>query len=302
MNKIIYYIFYVFSLLPLWILYGVGDFAFLILYYIIGYRRKIVWTNLKNSFPGKSYSELKKVEKKFYRNFAHTWMETIKFISISEKQLGKMFSADYGLLYELFDTYPRATMLTGHFMNWEYYPICMPLNQPYPFIAVYMNITNPAINYMFLKIRSRFGSAMLRAGRMGAEMMPWRNKQYMIGLGADQSPVDVQNAGWINFLNQPTAFTMGPEKNARIAKGPVIMSWIEKRRTGRYTVHFELLFEHAELTSKYDIIKSYVKKLEYYIHKQPENYLWSHRRWKHQWKKEYEYLWIGEPSLHDSMV
>ena len=293
MSKIFYGFFYLLSLLPLFILYGIADFFFLILYYIVGYRKEVVMKNLTIAFPEKTDAERKEICRKFFRNFMHTWIETIKFISASERLLNKMIIGDYHLLYELQDRkHQRITLLSAHIMNWEAYNFCMPLHQPYPFLGVYMHITNKPMNDLFLKLRTRVGSNLLRAGEMRTEMMPWRNKEYIIGLAADQNPGHPTSAVWLNYFGRPTAFVTGPEKNARMGETPVIMSWLEKKGIGKYEVHFELLFENPEGLDKYEITRAYVKKLEQIITAQPENYLWTHKRWKHDWKAEYKNLWV----------
>jgi len=300
MSKILFGFFYLLSLLPLFILYGIADFFFLILYYVVGYRKDVVMKNLAIAFPEKTIAERKAISRKFFRNFMHTWIETIKLVSISTKKLDNLISGNYDLLYQLHDKkHEHITLLTGHFMNWEIYNFCMPPHQPYPFLGVYMHITNKPLNDFFLKLRSRAGSNLLRAGEMRTEMMPWRNKEYIIGLAADQNPGHPTNAVWLNYFNRPTAFVTGPEKNARMGKTPVVMSWIEKQRTGKYTMCFELLFESPEGLTGYEITRAFVKKLEQVIRARPDNYLWTHKRWKHEWKEEYRSLWVDtdEPKI-----
>ncbi|MES2776666.1 MAG: lysophospholipid acyltransferase family protein [Bacteroidota bacterium] len=297
MSKVLYGFFYLLSLLPLFILYGIADFFYLVLYYVVGYRKDVVMKNLAIAFPEKTIAERKAISRKFFRNFMHTWIETIKFISISERQMNRMVTGDYNLLYELHDKkHPRVTLLSGHFMNWELYNFCVPIHQPYPLLAVYMHISNKPMNDLFLKLRKRFGSNLLRAGEMRTEMMPWRNKEYIIGLGADQNPGHPTNAVWLNFFNRPTAFVTGPEKNARMGKTPVVMSYLEKQGIGKYRLCFELLFESPEGLTEYEITRAYVKRLEEIIRLRPDNYLWTHKRWKHSWKEEYKELWVdSEP-------
>ncbi|MEO7310904.1 MAG: lysophospholipid acyltransferase family protein [Chitinophagaceae bacterium] len=293
MSKILYGLFYLLSLLPLFILYGIADIFFLILYYVVGYRKDVVMKNLRIAFPEKTEAERKTISRRFFRNFMHTWIETIKFLSISEKQVNKMISGDYNLFYDLHENKQlRITLLSGHFMNWELNNFCLPQHQPYPLLAVYMHITNKPLNDLFLKLRSRFGSNLLRAGEMRTAMMPWRNKEYIMGLGADQSPGHPTNAVWLNYFGRPTAFVTGPEKNARMSKTPVVMSWIEKKGVGKYQMHFEQLFESPDGLEDYEITRAFAKKLQEIISEQPENYLWTHKRWKHEWKEEYQKLWV----------
>jgi Kdo2-lipid IVA lauroyltransferase/acyltransferase len=300
MGQLLYGFFYALSLLPLFILYGLADIIYLILYYIVGYRKDVVMKNLQIAFPNKTHEQRKTIARKCMRNFSHTWIETIKFMSISEKNAKKMITGDYNLLYELHDKkYPQITLLSGHFMNWELNNFALPQNQPYPFLAIYMALTNKPMDAMFLKLRGRFGSHLLAAQQMRTAMMPWRNKEYIIGLGADQNPGNPTKAAWLNFFDRPTAFVTGPEKNSKANNTPVVMSWIEKKGIGKYQIHFELLYEQVANLPNYEITRRYRTRLQQQITAQPENYLWTHRRWKHEYKDEYKELWIDteEPKM-----
>lgn len=299
-SKLLYALFYLLSLLPMFILYGIADLFYLILFYVVGYRKDVVMNNLRIAFPEKTDAELKGIRRKFFRNFMHTWIETIKFISLSKKGFDRMITADYSVLHELYKKHDRVTMIAGHFMNWELNNFNLPMHQPYPFLAVYMPLSSKPMNDLFLKLRSRLGSNLLRAGEMRTEMMPWRNKRYMIGLGADQTPGNPTSGIWLNFFGRPTPFVTGPEKNARIGKTPVVMSWIVKTGLGRYTMHFELLFEDVADLPPNQIIRTYAKALEGRIRQQPENYLWTHKRWKHAWRPEYADLWVDTAPLPES--
>ena len=292
MSKLLYGFFYVLSLLPMFILYGIGDIIFVIFYYLVGYRKEVVWNNLKIAFPEKTDKELESIRRKCFRNFIHTWIETVKFISISDKQLNKMVTGDFSLIEKLRPTQPRITWLSGHFMNWELFAIYPAKHISYPYLGVYMPLTNKAFDDLFIKIRGRSGVNLLRAGNMRTDMMPWRNKDYVLVLGADQNPPNPNNAVWLNFFGQPTAFVTGPEKNARAGNTAVIFSWMEKTGLGKYVFHVELLCEDPSLLEKNEIQRRYVKRLEEIITLHPDNYLWTHKRWKHSWKKEYENLWI----------
>src|SRR6187200_1809910 len=95
MYYILYGFLYLISLLPFFILYGIADIIFLILFYVIGYRKEVVMSNLKQAFPEKPEAELKKIRRRFFRNFVDNWIETIKLISISKKAFDKRVTSNY---------------------------------------------------------------------------------------------------------------------------------------------------------------------------------------------------------------
>lgn len=293
MGKIIYGFFYLVSLLPLWILYGIGDFIY-VLVLTSGYRKKVVWNNLKTAFPEKADAELKKISRKFYRNFVHTFIETIKFTSISEKQLAKMGVSDFTVINELNKKYPRITCLTGHFMNWEFHALYPIQYMPCVFLGVYMGISNKAFDQILYKIRTRFGSILLRAGHISKEMLPWRDKEYIMGLMADQNPANPKGAVWMYFFGKPTPFVKGPEAFTRLGKTPVFFSWLVKKGLGKYEFNIELICEDPSTLPPNEIQKIYVRKLEEKIRQNPDNYLWTHKRWKFDWQPEYAKLWVDD--------
>jgi Kdo2-lipid IVA lauroyltransferase/acyltransferase len=292
MIRLTYYFFYTLSLLPLWVLYGLADFFYLILFYIVGYRKEVVWKNLKNSFPEKGDAALKLIRRRFYRCFMQNWIETIKLMSISQKSLDKRMTANWDAVEQLYEKHPRIQILLGHCFNWEWGCANASLHQPYLLLPVYLLVSNKAMDELFIKIRSRFGAKPVRAGEMARHLLPFRNTKYMLALLADQSPPGSTNAYWVNFMHQPTAFLKGPERNARAANVPVVYLGIRRLKRGYYHIHTELFCEHPADTKEGELTKRYAQRLEQEIIATPHTYLWSHKRWKIKWDKKYEKGWV----------
>ena len=137
MYQLVYYILYLFSLLPWGIIYGISDFLYLIIYRIFGYRKKVVMDNLKTAFPEKTENERKKIANEMYHRLIDTFLETIKLISISEKELNERFICNYEVINYLFQTGQNVQIHGGHFFNWEYLNLAYCANVNYPFIGVY---------------------------------------------------------------------------------------------------------------------------------------------------------------------
>jgi KDO2-lipid IV(A) lauroyltransferase len=294
MYYIVFGFLYIVSLLPFFILYGIADLTFVILYLIIGYRKEVVMKNLRNAFPEKEEKELKLIARKFYRNFIDNWIETIKLLSISKKALNKKVTGNPGVFDELYKTGKAVQLNLGHFFNWEIMTLHAGINQPYTFLTVYFPQTTPVMNKLFLHLRGRWGNPQLPSTDMARAIIPWRRKQYLLALGADQSPAHPQAGYWLYFMNQPTVFLKGPEKFARIQNVPVLMMTTTRPRRGHYHFDYFLLAEDPGQLPDGELIRRYVRHLEENIRLQPEIYLWSHKRWKHTWKKEYEKLWMDE--------
>jgi KDO2-lipid IV(A) lauroyltransferase len=285
---------YLLSLLPFWCLYRLSDLAYFILYHLSGYRKGIVMQNLQNAFPEKSLAEQNAICRAFYRNFCDVWFEMLKMMSLSRKQIAKRMSYDYSVLEAMYKTGKAVQGYTGHFINWEWASVSVAVNQPYAVLCVYMPLSNPAMERLILYMRQRFGAVFLKAGNMKNEMESWNNRQYVLGLVADQSPGSPVDANWAYFMNRPAGFVKRPWQKARLLNTPTVYLKVSKRKRGHY--HFEaVLFENEPaLLSEEALALKYKTMLEADIRANPEIYLWTHRRWKLPWKSDYQKLWIDE--------
>lgn len=287
MYYIIYGFFWLFSLLPLRVLYFLSDCIYVLVYYVFKYRREVVMKNLQIAFPEKTEDEKKKIAKKFYHNLIDTFIETIKMITVSEKSTLKRFTANWDLINSLKATGRPVQVHLGHNFNWEWGNAAGAISIKFPFLAVYIPIANKNFERLFLKLRSRFGTVMLRATHMKEDFLPYRNTQYLLGLAADQSPGDPKKAWWLNFFGRATPFVKGPAKNAIANDAAVIFGFIHKPRRGYYEGVFSLVAESSAHLTEAELTGQFVKYLEGVIRQYPDMWLWSHRRWKWEWKEEY---------------
>lgn len=294
MFYILYAFLYLLSLLPLKVLYVLSDLIYVIVYYIVGYRKNIVLQNLKIAFPKKSDAERKTISKKFYRNFTDTLIETMKLVSADQKFVKKHFKGNDQIFHDLFKKGKSCQVHLGHNFNWELGNLWLGLSAPYLILGVYMPLKNKAIDRLFRKIRSKSGTILLPATSMRKAMLPYRNTQYLLGLVADQSPGDPANAYWIDFFGRPTPFVKGPEKGALVNDAAVIFCNIIKEKRGYYRCYLELATTEPHLLEETTLTRNYASYLERVISDHPEMWLWSHRRWKHEWKPEYSQQTSGQ--------
>ncbi|HVF97657.1 MAG TPA: lysophospholipid acyltransferase family protein [Flavisolibacter sp.] len=288
MYYVVYGLLYLLSLLPLGVLYLFSDLAFLVIYYLIGYRKKVVHYNLSIAFPAKSDAERAVIAKKFYLNFTDSFIETIKAISASPGFIKKHFTGDFSVFDELYKKGVKKVQLhSGHNFNWEFGNLSLPLHFQYTFLGVYMPITNKTFDKVFYKLRSKTGAKLLSAPHIRSELLPYRNDTYVLALIADQNPSNPQNAFWVPFFNRPTPFLRAPENGARRGNTPVVFCFFRKERRGYYRIFFHLAAENPATTTVGELTKAYAAFLQKAIEQQPDNWLWSHRRWKWEWKEEY---------------
>jgi len=279
---------YLISLLPLRVLYVLSDLIYFIIYRVFGYRKKVVLHNLSIAFPDKTDAEREVIARKFYRNFTDTFIETIKFMSASQAYIKRHCDGDVSLVHDLYKQGRSIQVLAGHNFNWELVNLAVAPSMPGKVLAVYLPLNSAPFERLFRYIRTRFGTILVAAKRMKEEMLPHRGTQYIIGLVADQSPGVPSKAHWIRFFGRPTGFLKGPENAARRNNYPVVFVHFTKRKRGYYTTHVELIAEDAGALPEGQLTKLYVKSLERVMTERPELWLWSHRRWKHEWKPEYD--------------
>lgn len=288
MYYVVYGPLYLLSLLPLSILYLFSDLAYFFIYHLVGYRKKVVFYNLSIAFPQKTEREQKAIAKKFYKNFTDSFIETIKAFSASDEFIRRHFTGDFSVFDQLYNKGVQKVQLhSGHNFNWEYANLGIPLHSIYSLLTVYMPISNKIFDKMFYRMRAKTGARLLSATNIKAEILPHRNDKYVLALVADQNPGHPKSAYWVNFFGRPTPFVRAPESGARRGNIPVVFCYFKKVKRGYYRIFFELATENPAATNIGELTKRYADFLQWSIEQQPENWLWSHRRWKWEWKEEY---------------
>ena len=288
MYYIVYGLLYTFSLLPLRVLYLVSDLAYFILYYVAGYRQELVLNNLLIAFPEKSGEERKKIAKQFYLNFTDTFIESIKMISISKDEVVRRSHCDFELINQLIDKGNNLHVMVGHQFNWEFANLVYAMHIRIPFVGIYMPVNNKIIDKIFLKVRERYGTIMISAKDFKHKMHTVFSEQYMLALAADQNPGNPAGAYWLKFFSKPAPFVTGPGKGAVKNNTAVVFVAFEKPRRGYYSYKATLVAANGASHTPEQLTVLYKNILEDTIRKNPSNYLWSHRRWRHEWREGYD--------------
>jgi len=292
MYYVIYPLLYLFSLLPFFILYRISDFFAFLLNHVFKYRKEVVMYNLGIAFPEKTVQEHKDIAKKFYSYFTDTFIESLKFISISKKQLLKRSTGSFETINKLIDKGYNINLMAGHQFNWEYANLLYAINLKIPFVGVYMPIKNKPLDKIFYDFRSRYGTILISATDFKNKMHSVFDKQYLLALAADQNPGAAASGYWLNFFGRPTPFVTGPEKGAVKNNAAVVYIGFKKVKRGYYHFEATLLTEQSAGTKTGELTCLYRDILEKTIKEDPANYLWSHRRFKFEWKEEYKDLWV----------
>lgn len=269
--------------LPLWVLYRLSDFLFVIML-IVGYRRKVVTRNLRNSFPYKTSAQIRRIRIRFYRHFCDLLVETISLIGIDIRQIqNRVKVVNPELMEELLNEGNNVIAVLGHYCNWEWTPVVSMDYKNTVSMSVYRPLKNKEFDKLMLNMRSRFGSINLPLNSVSREIVKLRqqSRQFVIGLISDQSPSKFELNYWTTFLNQNTAIILGPEKMARLSKSKVVYWHIVKTGRGRYQMTYIPYPGDVTTSTEYEITEWHVRLLEGQIMDAPEFWLWSHKRWKY---------------------
>jgi len=292
MYYILYAILYAISLLPFFVLYAISDFFYFLAYRLLSYRKDVVFGNLDIAFPEKSQEEKEVIARKFYKNLIDTFIESIKLLSISDEAFKKRATINFQPIVELLAKGKNVQLHSGHQMNWEYGHWAVALQVPVPWLGVYMRINNKAVGRLFYKIRNKGKTVLIAAHEFKSRAHECFTDQYTMGLLADQNPGEPASGYWLNFFNRPVPFPKGPDSGARKNNTAVVFVKFVKLKRGFYHFETNLITENAVSLQAGELTLLYRDFLEETIRESPDNYLWSHRRWKWPYRKDFAKRWI----------
>lgn len=279
------------SLLPMRFLYILSDLFYGLLYYIIGYRKEIVLENLTLAFPQKEAHELKQIRKKFFRHFTDLLFESIKIISISDKEMSKKYRfTNPELIHGLNDSNKSILLLATHYANWEYLS-SISLITSVNFYGSYTKIQNTYFEKMIKKMRSKFGMICIRSEKIIKNIVlnQRENNQGIYLLISDQSPHHGKMQYWSEFMGVSVPILNGAEVLAKKFDFAVVNINTTKIKRGYYESEFSLITDSSQQIKNDQITEIYLRSIEKHIRKNPEYYLWSHKRFKHRDKVPKEF-------------
>jgi KDO2-lipid IV(A) lauroyltransferase len=292
LNALLYYLLILpLSLLPMRALYRLSDGLFLVMYRSAGYRKKIVFENLRRSFPEKSEGEIEGIAQGFYRHFCDVIVESLKAFTISDREIReRMVCVNPYVIDRYFDEGKSVVIAGGHYCNWEWFAIAIDQQTKHASIGIYKPLSNRFLDGKMRKSREKYGLSMLPMREVrdlfarirGAEVA----KPVAVIFGIDQSPGDPRKAHWMRFLNQDTPVVFGAEKYARECELPVLYGVIRKRKRGYYEFEFRDIIDRPSVLSHGEVVEKASRMLEEDIRRDPRYWLWSHRRWKHRLPEE----------------
>ncbi len=285
MTAFFYYLFLKpLSLLPMSVLHVISDGLYLIVYSLVGYRKKVVRMNIENAFPDKSKEEIDQMIRGFYGHFCDLIMESVKNFSISaEEAVKRCPTPDLAVFEKLYKEGKSFIFVGGHYANWELFAVSTAAIIPHTMAALYAPLTNKFFDELIQETRGKTGLRLFPKNKPDEMFEMMKKGPTAFIFGADQSPSSLKKkVYWTNFLNQDTPVMLGTEKFAKKYNIPVVFGGIYRIKRGFYEFRATVLTDNPKETAEFEITELHTRILEEQILTDPQYYLWTHKRWKHK--------------------
>lgn len=271
------------SIHPFWLLYLKSDCYYFLVYHLLRYRRKVVRQNLTRSFPDKDANEIKRIERRFYQNLCDLFVEVPKMLRMkSDGYQSRINYTNPELVQELYEKGKNVFYAIPHSGNWEWFGKMIPQLTQHKGLAVYKRVKNPVFEQLMLYIRTCDSNLeMVESNLVLRRLVQLRDSLNGVLMMADQTPYGLESDYWTEFLHQDTCWFTGIERIARKLDYAIVFVDMRRKGRGRYEVSFELVTDCPKETQEGEIMERYVRSVERFIEANPDNWLWSHRRWKH---------------------
>lgn len=286
MKNLTYYLsfalWFIISLLPLWVFYRLSDGLYYLVYHMVRYRRRVVYANLRSSFPEKSEAEIERIAKDFYSFFCDYIVETLKLFSMGEKNIRKRMKFEgLGQVKEDFANGRSVSVYLGHYCNWEWISsLGLHLNEQCG--QIYHPLENATLDRLFLYMRGRFKAQSIKMDDTFLTILKWKKegRKNIVGYIADQVPGYNNIHYWADFLHHDTPVFTGAERISKIMDTAVYYIDVERPRRGYYVARFIKIADSLNEHPVFFATEQYFRLLEQNIQRAPQYWLWSHKRWK----------------------
>lgn len=286
MKNLTYYLsfalWFIISLLPLWVFYRLSDGLYYLVYHVVRYRRRVVYANLRSSFPEKSEAEIERIAKDFYSFFCDYIVETLKFFSMGEKNIRKRMKFEgLGQVKEDFANGRSVSVYLGHYCNWEWIS-SLGLHLDEQCGQIYHPLENATLDRLFLYMRGRFKAQSIKMDDTFLTILKWKKegRKNIVGYIADQVPGYNNIHYWADFLHHDTPVFTGAERISKIMDTAVYYIDVERPRRGYYVARFIKIADSLNEHQVFFATEQYFRLLEKNIQRAPQYWLWSHKRWK----------------------
>ena len=275
---------WIISILPFRIFYWLSDCIYVLVYYIVGYRKKTVRENLALALPHLSDKERLEIEKKSYHHLCDMFLEMVKTMTISSEEMNKRFKITNLEVIKEYEKKGKSIMLiASHYASWEW---LITLNQKISFlgVAVYKKLANKHFDKLVRDIRSKYNTELVPTSKTIPLIAHNKknNIQCVYGLASDQSPKADRIFHWESFMGVEVPVHTGPEMLAKKYDMTVVFAKVKKVKRGYYELTIIPLSDNPKSIPDFGITHIYIKEVEKQILEAPEYYFWTHKRWKHR--------------------
>lgn len=269
---------------PFWLLYLKSDCYFFLVYYLFRYRRKVVRNNLLSSFPDKGIDDIKRIERHFYKNFCDLFVEASKMLnSKPEGFKSRVVFTNPELVSGLYEQQKNMFYALPHSGNWEWFVKMICNLTRHKCLAVYKRVKNPVFERLMLYLRTKdCDLELVESKSVSQRLAQLTDSQNAVLMVADQTSYGLASDYWTEFLHQDTCWFTGLERIAKKLDYAVVFVDMVRKGRGHYEVTFKMITDCPQETAPGEIMESYVRNVERFIEANPDNWLWSHRRWKHK--------------------
>jgi Kdo2-lipid IVA lauroyltransferase/acyltransferase len=281
---LVYPILWLISILPFRILYLVSDGFYILLYYVIGYRKKVVTNNLKLVFPDKTEKEIHYTRKKFYKHLCDMFLEMAKTMTISKKELKKRFKLLNPEAFKRLEALDKSIILMyGHYASWEW-SIQLQNDISFKGLGVYKRLANKYFDKLARNIRSKYNTELISTKETISTITENQQKgiKSITAFISDQSPRLTNEVYWSSFMGIETPCFTGAERLAKNLDLSIAYLKIKKVKRGYYEAEIITLAENANDYENYKLTDMFLSEVEKQIYEAPEYYFWTHKRWKHK--------------------
>jgi KDO2-lipid IV(A) lauroyltransferase len=271
------------SRLPMWALYAFSTLLYVLAYYVVRHRQRVIDDQLAQVFPAMSAAQRAAIHKRFLKNFCDVLVEVLKSLSMSAADMtARVRVQNIALVREYLDAGKSVMLVTSHLCNWEWLLHGVALQLGYPLDAAYKPLHDQWAERLMFGVRSRFGARLIPAKDLLADFLRRRGVIRALAMNADQAPMSTDKRYWTRFLGQDTAFYIGAEQIARATRLPIMYLVMRRVTRGHYEVELRQLWDGRESLQPNAITERYARACEFDVLKSPADWLWSYRRWRLQ--------------------
>ena len=288
---LVYPLIWLISILPFPLLYAFSDFLYVLVYRLVGYRKKVVKDNLRLVFPEKSEKEINDITKKFYHHFCDMMLEAVKSLTISDAEIKRRFTfTNIELINNLEKQNRSIIMMCGHYGSWEWIFV-MQKYVTHKGYAVYSRLANKYFDRLVRRIRAKYNSTLITTKETVPTLVRAKSNGELTinGFVSDQSPLVSRAFHWSEFMGIKVPIHTGAEVLAKRLDMAVVYFRVKRIKRGYYEASFETLALDPNEFPNYEITDLFIEKVEKQIREAPQYYLWTHRRWKHRNKVPAEF-------------